>query len=57
VLSLLTISATAIPILEARKNGGGGGGGAVATKGGPASAKITIYSSYTCVAANAVRYS
>ena len=54
-LSLLTISATAVPILEARKNGGGGGGGAVATKGGPASAKVTIYSSYTCAAPNTVR--
>ncbi|KAI4799158.1 hypothetical protein E4T44_10361 [Aureobasidium sp. EXF-8845] len=54
VLSLLTVSATAVPILEARKGGGGGGGGGtVATKGGPASAKVTIYSSYTCVAANA----
>ncbi|KAI5195091.1 hypothetical protein E4T39_08379 [Aureobasidium subglaciale] len=43
VLSLLAISATAAPALEARKNGG-------ATKGGPASAKVTIYSKYECTA-------
>jgi hypothetical protein len=57
VLSLLSISASAVPILEARKGGGGGGGGATAaTKGGPASAKVTIYSQYTCAAANTVRH-
>jgi hypothetical protein len=55
VLSLLTISATAAPILEARKGGGGGGGGgAVTTKGGPASAKVTIYDQWTCSAPNTV---
>ncbi|KAI4745210.1 hypothetical protein E4T50_04483 [Aureobasidium sp. EXF-12298] len=52
VLSLLSISASAVPILEARKGGGGGGGATAATKGGPASAKVTIYSQYTCAAAN-----
>jgi len=51
-LSLLTVSATAVPILEARKNGGATN---AATKGGPASAKITVYSQYTCVAPNTVR--
>ena len=51
-LSLLTISATAVPILEARKNGGATN---AATKGGPASAKITVYSQYTCAAPNTVR--
>jgi hypothetical protein len=54
VLSLFTISATAIPILEARKNGGATN---AATKGGPASAKVTIWSQWNCAAANAVRYS
>jgi hypothetical protein len=49
VLSLLTISAVAAPALEARKNGGAT---AKAAKGGPASAKVTIYDSYTCVAPN-----
>ncbi|KAG9662518.1 hypothetical protein KCU64_g1898, partial [Aureobasidium melanogenum] len=54
VVSLLTISTTAIPILEVRKNGGGGGGGGTTTttRGGPASAKVTLYSQYTCVAPN-----
>ncbi|KAK6006933.1 hypothetical protein QM012_005941 [Aureobasidium pullulans] len=55
VVSLLTISTTAIPILEVRKNGGGGGGGGggnTATRGGPASAKVTLYSQYTCAAPN-----
>ncbi|CAD0081955.1 unnamed protein product, partial [Aureobasidium vineae] len=49
VVSLLTVSTTAIPVLEVRKNGGAT---AAATKGGPASAKVTIYNQYTCVAPN-----
>ncbi|CAD0106295.1 unnamed protein product [Aureobasidium uvarum] len=49
VVSLLTISTTAIPVLEVRKNGGAT---TAATKGGPASAKVTIYNQYTCVAPN-----
>lgn len=57
VVSLLTISTTASPVLEVRKNGGGGGGGGnTATRGGPASAKVTLYSQYTCVAPNTVSH-
>lgn len=59
VVSLLTIYTNAIPILEVRKNGGGGGGGGgttTTTRGGPASAKVTIYNSYTCLAPNTVSY-
>ncbi|CAD0086790.1 unnamed protein product, partial [Aureobasidium mustum] len=58
VVSLLTISTTASSILQVRKNGGGGGGGGgnTATRGGPASAKVTLYSQYTCVAPNAVSH-
>ncbi|KAH0034847.1 amino acid permease, partial [Aureobasidium melanogenum] len=52
VVSLFTISTTAIPLLEVRKNGGGGGGGTTTTRGGPASAKVTLYNQYTCVAPN-----
>jgi hypothetical protein len=56
VVSLLTISTTAIPLLEVRKNGGGGGGGTTTTRGGPASAKVTLYNQYTCVAPNTVSH-
>jgi hypothetical protein len=46
-LSLLAVSALAAPPhLEARKG--------AAPVGGPASAKVTIYSGYTCTAPNAV---
>ncbi|KAI4845427.1 hypothetical protein E4T44_05614 [Aureobasidium sp. EXF-8845] len=46
VLSLLAASALAAPPhLEARKGG-------AAPVGGPASAKVTVYSSYTCAAPN-----
>ncbi|KAI5196699.1 hypothetical protein E4T39_07680 [Aureobasidium subglaciale] len=44
VISLFALSAAAAPSLEARKNVGG------ASAGGPASARVTIYSSYTCAA-------
>ncbi|THY96949.1 hypothetical protein D6C95_00192 [Aureobasidium pullulans] len=45
LLSILAVYVNASPLLEARKNGG-------ANKGGPASAKVTIYSQYTCAAPN-----
>lgn len=48
LLSILAVYVNASPLLEARKNGG-------ANKGGPASAKVTIYSQYTCAAPNTVR--
>lgn len=49
-VSLLAASASALP------KGGGGGAAAPAAAAGPASAKVVIYSSYTCVAPNTVRY-
>ncbi|KAI5197311.1 hypothetical protein AUEXF2481DRAFT_573164 [Aureobasidium subglaciale EXF-2481] len=48
VVTLFALSASAAPSLEARKNVGG------APTGGPASAKVTIYSSYTCAAPGTV---
>jgi len=47
LLSILAVYVNASPLLEARKNGG-------ANKGGPASAKVTIYSQCTCAAPNTV---
>ncbi|THZ51698.1 hypothetical protein D6C90_01629 [Aureobasidium pullulans] len=49
-VSLLAASASALP------KGGGGGAAAPAAAAGPASAKVIVYSSYTCVAPNTVRY-
>ncbi|KAI5270712.1 hypothetical protein E4T47_05906 [Aureobasidium subglaciale] len=49
IVTLFALSASAAPSLEVRKNVGG------APTGGPASAKVTIYSSYTCAAPSTVR--
>ncbi|CAD0051479.1 unnamed protein product [Aureobasidium pullulans] len=49
-VSLLAASVSALP------KGGGGGVAAPAAAAGPASAKVIVYSSYTCVAPNTVRY-